>query len=218
MKRVFSAVAVPACLAVAIGVAGEKQRRTHQSPDAPFDYYLLALSWAPNYCAEHPSDHSTECRTGEQANFVLHGLWPQASEGDQPARCAPARPISRAIVRHMLEYFPSRGLIQHEWQQHGVCSGLSPAEYFVKVERAVNGLKIPDEYRTLSPAQKLSVKDVEQKFAAANNAPPDAFRVSCRSGEMVNLQVCLNKNLEYRACTPSARECRLPQVLMRATR
>jgi len=99
-----------------------------------------------------------------------------------------------------------------------VCSGLSPAEYFVKVERAVNGLKIPDEYRTLSPAQKLSVKDVEQKFAAANNAPPDAFRVSCRSGEMVNLQVCLNKNLEYRACTPSARECRLPQVLMRATR
>jgi ribonuclease T2 len=118
----------------------------------------------------------------------------------------------------MLEYFPSRALIQHEWQQHVVCSGLSPAEYFARVERAVNGLKIPDEYRTLNPAQKLSVRDVEQKFAEANNAPADAFRVSCHSGEMVSLQVCLNKNLEYQACTPSARECRAPQVLMRATR
>jgi ribonuclease T2 len=214
----FSGVAVLACWTVAIGLAADKQRRTHQNPDAPFDYYILALSWAPNYCAGHPGDHSNECRTGEQANFVLHGLWPQASAGDQPARCAPARPVSHAIVRHMLEYFPSRGLIQHEWQEHGVCSGLSPADYFAKVERAVNGLKIPDEYRSLSPAQKLNVKDVEQKFALANNAPADAFRVSCHSGEMVNLQVCLTKDLEYQPCTPSATECRVPQVLLRATR
>ena len=49
-----------------------------------FDYYLLSLSWAPNYCAEHPGDNSSECRAGNHKGFVLHGLWPQSNEGPPP--------------------------------------------------------------------------------------------------------------------------------------
>ena len=218
MERIYASVAVLACLAIVISVEASKQHKAHTSPEAKFDYYVLALSWAPNYCAGHPGDRSNECRIGQQANFVLHGLWPQATAGDQPASCAPAQPVSHGLVRHMLEYFPSRGLIQHEWQQHGVCSGLSPADYFGKVEQAVNGLKIPDQYRSLDQGQKFNVKEVERSFAQANNAPADAFRVSCHSGEMVSLEVCLSKDLQYQACTSSASECPAPQVFMRATR
>ena len=57
-----------------------------------FDYYLLALSWAPNYCAGHPSDHSSECRIGGHTAFVLHGLWPQANSGPPPMSCSTAPP------------------------------------------------------------------------------------------------------------------------------
>ena len=56
-----------------------RAKKKHTQPAAPFDYYLLSLSWAPNFCASHQSDHSSECAAGNHAAFVLHGLWPQSN-------------------------------------------------------------------------------------------------------------------------------------------
>jgi ribonuclease T2 len=214
MKRVMAPVAVCLCFSVALYLAAVKQHHGAHA-DGRFDYYLLSLSWAPNYCAGHPDNHSIECRTGKHANFVLHGLWPQANSGQPPTNCGSARPVAAATLRHMLDYYPSRGLIQHEWATHGTCSGLSAADYFGKVEQAFTAVKVPDQYRGLDRSQKLSVKEIEQSFASANNADAGAFRVSCHAGEMVDLEVCLTKDLQYQACTSSARECPSAQVLMR---
>ena len=43
---------------------------------ADFDYYVLALSWAPDYCSANPNDPQ-ECSPGRKYAFVLHGFWPQ---------------------------------------------------------------------------------------------------------------------------------------------
>ena len=43
---------------------------------------------------------------------------------------------------------PSRGLIQHEWETHGTCSGLGAQDYFATIEKAFTKLQIPPEYRT----------------------------------------------------------------------
>ena len=43
-----------------------------------FDYYLLNLSWSPEFCHSHPN--ATEC--AQRAGFVLHGLWPQNNDRD----------------------------------------------------------------------------------------------------------------------------------------
>src|ERR1700729_345831 len=51
-----------------------------------FDYYLLNLSWSPEFCYSHPS--ATEC-AGRPA-FVLHGLWPQNTDGTYPQNCSNA--------------------------------------------------------------------------------------------------------------------------------
>lgn len=213
MKRVLLPAVMLACLA-AVCVSAQKGQGTEGSK-GQFDYYLLSLSWAPNYCAGHPGDHSAECRASQHANFVLHGLWPQANSGNSPVNCGKVSPVSSAMARHMLEYFPSRGLIQHEWSAHGSCSGLSAADYFAKVEQAIDAIKIPDQYRDLDHRQNLSVKDLEKAFASANNAPPGAFRVSCHNGALVNLEACLSKDLKYLDCTASVRECPAAQVLMR---
>ncbi|HEY6308870.1 MAG TPA: ribonuclease T2 [Candidatus Angelobacter sp.] len=207
-------MAMCACLSAAVCLAAFKQHHAVNF-GGQFDYYMLSLSWAPNYCAGHPGDHSIECRTGQHANFVLHGLWPQASAGQPPTSCAPASPVAAATVRHMLDYYASRGLIQHEWATHGTCSGLSAADYFGKVEQAFNAVKVPDQYRSLDRTRNLSVKEIEQNFASANNADAGAFRVSCHGGELVNLEICMNKDLQYQACTSSVRECPSPQVLLR---
>jgi ribonuclease T2 len=195
-----------------------KHHHRHDDSDqdaGQFDYYLLSLSWAPNYCAGHPGDHSSECRIGGHNAFVLHGLWPQASSGPSPMSCSNGSPVAAATVDHMLNFMPSRSLIQHEWQKHGTCTGLSAQDYFGQAEQAYTHVQVPQQYRSLEHEQQFSVADVEKTFADANHAPLQAFRVSCHAGELVSLEVCVDKNLQYRNCTRSVRECPVNQVDMR---
>jgi ribonuclease T2 len=115
MKRKMSFLLV-LFLVLAAGPAEAKRHKKsggEKTTESRFDYYLLSLSWAPNYCAGHPGDHSSECKTGGHTAFVLHGLWPQSDNGAPPMSCAPARPVAASIVNHMLEFMPSSGLIQH---------------------------------------------------------------------------------------------------------
>lgn len=192
---------------------GRKHSKGGQQGSASFDYYLLSLSWAPNYCASHPTDSSSECKAGNHTAFVLHGLWPSSNNNPmQPLSCAPARPVASDIVQHMMEYFPDKGLIQHEWAKHGTCSGLTSAQYFGKVEQAFKAVQVPDRYKKLNHSQQISVHDVEQEFAQANNAPAEAFRLSCHAEQLVALEACLDKDLHYQECPANARECPSSQV------
>src|SRR5215469_3499530 len=99
MKRALPAAAILLCVCGTIMVAAGK--RHGEKTQGGFDYYMLALSWAPNYCAGHPTDNSAECRVGEHTGFVLHGLWPQANAGSPPVNCGGMSPVSSALVREM---------------------------------------------------------------------------------------------------------------------
>lgn len=217
IKRTHLSTLLIVCLLLAVTAVAK--RRKPASPEAgKFDYYVLSLSWAPNYCAGHPADRSNECKSGGHVAFVLHGLWPQSNVGRPPLSCTHVSPVAAETVRHMMEYFPDRGMVQHEWQTHGSCSGLSAQDYFGKMEQAFTALKVPEQYRALDHSQKFSIKQIEKDFAEANNAPVNAFRVSCYAGELVNVEACLSKDLQYQACTQSVHDCSTPQLLMRAVR
>ena len=209
------ALALLLLLTVVSAFARSRRHSTAENSSGKFDYYLLSLSWAPTYCAEHPNDNSTECRAGQRKTFVLHGLWPQSQSGAPPENCGSARPVSQQIVRHMLAYFPSDSLIQHEWAKHGTCSGLSAQDYFGKVEQAFRKVQVPSQFTALSSQKDFSIKDVEESFASTNHAPEQAFRVSCNVGDLANLEVCLSKELEYQFCTGSVHECVAGQVRLR---
>lgn len=212
MKRTTIWLTVLIVCIASLAVARKHSKRGQQGSTS-FDYYLLSLSWAPNYCASHPTDSSSECKAGNHTAFVLHGLWPSSNNDPmQPLSCAPARPVASDIVQHMLEYFPGKGLIQHEWAKHGTCSDLSSAQYFGKVEQAFKAVQVPDRYKNLNHSDQISVHDLEQDFAQANNAPAKAFRASCHAGQLVALEACLDKDLHYQACPASARECPSNQV------
>ena len=86
----------------------------------PFDFYLLNLSWSPEFCYSHPN--ATEC--AQHPTFVLHGLWPQNTTGPFPQHCSNA-PGPRD-PSNFSDLYPDAGLLRHEWQTHGTCSGLSP--------------------------------------------------------------------------------------------
>jgi ribonuclease T2 len=110
-----------ACLALLgcalLTVPAGAQSRHHRTSRAAgtFDYYLLSLSYAPDFCAQPGGNKDPrECGKGRQLGFVVHGLWPQSESGPGPERCGPASPVSQAIVQVMLHYIPSPSLIQHE--------------------------------------------------------------------------------------------------------
>ncbi len=56
-----------------------------------FDYFVLSLSWSPNWCAlEGDARNSGQCDPRHDFSFTLHGLWPQFEEG-WPSFCRTER-------------------------------------------------------------------------------------------------------------------------------
>lgn len=206
------------CASVMTPALPRRHKSNTNQTQGSFDYYLLSLSWAPNYCADHPNDNSTECKTGNHKGFVLHGLWPQSNEGRPPMSCTTASPVASDLVRHMLEYFPSRGLIQHEWEKHGTCSGLSAQDYFAKVEQAFKSVQPPDQFKSLSGDKSFPPQDLDKSFADSNRASPDAFRISCHAQELVGVEVCMSKDLKIQSCAKALRECPASSVLMHSVK
>ena len=47
-----------------------------------FDYYVMALSWSPNWCvSEGDARDAEQCDARHDYGWVLHGLWPQYERG-----------------------------------------------------------------------------------------------------------------------------------------
>jgi len=201
----------------AAGIADARSNRRRANDQASFAYYLLSLSYAPDFCAQPAGNKNPrECGAGRHIGFVVHGLWPQGENGRGPERCENASPVSEDLIRVMLNYIPSESLIQHEWQNHGTCSGLSAGDYFASVRKARDSVMIPAGLK--QPAQPLrkSPAEIEALFAAANPGfPKEAFRVSCyRDGELQEVRICFQKDLSPRACGASAGECAAGSVEM----
>jgi ribonuclease T2 len=202
------------------GAASAASRPEHEpeatidagSATSKFDFYVLALSWAPQFCASHENRSAGECDPSRHYGFVVHGLWPQNNDSTYPVSCTAANPVTYDVIRQTLPIMPSRGLIQHEWAVHGTCSGLASREYFSLMQRAFRELKVPAEYQHPAQAIQASPNEIEQKFASANGAPAEAFRVACSKREFRGVDVCLTKDLHYRSCADAVRECHARQV------
>jgi ribonuclease T2 len=183
---------------------------------ANFDYYLFTLSWAPEFCATNSAGRSSaECDPKKHMGLVVHGLWPQDNDGKWPESCSTTPPVASATVDHMMPIMPGLSLIQHEWAKHGTCSGLSPQDYFAAIEKLYTGLKVPNDFKTPPGSAQASPSGIEKEFASANNAPAEAFRVSCPQNEFSAVEICLSKDLQYQVCPSTLKECRANKIQVR---
>jgi ribonuclease T2 len=197
------------CL-IAVAAADARSHKKNQQNDATFSYYLLSLSYAPDFCAQPSgSKDARECGSGRHIGFVVHGLWPQGEGNRGPENCGSASPVSEEIVRTTLSYIPTESLIQHEWATHGTCTGMTAANYFALVRRARDMVKIPNELAAPGTQLRMGSSEVEAKFAAANpNFPRGAFRVSCyRDAELQEVRIALNKDLSPRVYASGGGSC-----------
>lgn len=186
-----------------------------------FDYYVLALSWSPGWCAaDADREDAAQCEPGRKVDFLMHGLWPQYERG-WPENCTTdARNPSRAQSRAMDDIMPSGDLAFYQWQKHGRCSGLSGADYYREARAAWDSITLPEIFVDLDRDILIPPALVEQAFIEANPGfGPDAITVTCRGEALQEVRICMTRDLQPRNCAADIRrDCSRPTVLMPAVR
>lgn len=169
----------------------------------PVQGYLLALSWSPQYCRgrQNAERDAGQCGPKARFGFVLHGLWPEGVGQQDPAWCAPAKPLPVDLVRQHFCMTPSAALLQHEWAKHGTCMTDDPAAYLAAGARLYHGLRFPNMV-ALSRQTHATVASFAAAFAAANRGlRPDMLRVMVdRSGWLKEVRLCLGRTMRPRRC------------------
>ncbi len=195
-----------------------------QKGDAPpttpgkFDYYLLSLSWSPEYCmtmGDDPSD--PQCGVGGHFGFVVHGLWPENQSGLNPLACKPAQPLDSQSQKSMLDIMPSTQLIVHEWGAHGTCSGLPSADFFKLTRTAYRKVQVPVKYQSPKAPLIVPVKEFRQGLIDANpGLKAENFAIYCDERYLREVRVCMDKGLNFRTCGERVKDaCGLAKMILR---
>ncbi len=185
-----------------------------------FDFYVLSLSWSPSFCAAEGGDApNLQCGADRDFAFIVHGLWPQFERG-WPEFCDSGEPqrVPDALARTLRDIMPSPGLVGHQWRKHGTCTGLSQEGFVAAIREAWDAVSIPRRYASAAAATRLDPDAVEADFLAANpGMPAGGIAVTCASGRLDEVRICLGKDLGFRACAEvNERACRAVSVFLPA--
>jgi len=231
-----TAVTLPTGLTATPTGAGLKPTRTF-APTLPaaatktpadsfgkFDYFVLALSWAPDYCAANGSSDPQECGLGKKLGFVLHGLWPQYNQG-YPSNCG-SEPLPAAVKAQFPGLYPNDTLFEHEWAKHGTCSGLTPERYLAFTRQIKDSVAIPPSLRAPQSPIRTTAADLKDQFIQVNSGfSPVDLAVNCSSSGryLSEMYVCFAKDGQPAACgadvqKSAAKSCGQADFLVRNTR
>ncbi len=177
-------------------------RAQEKGEPGKFDFYLLNLSWSPEFC----SIQGTSPQCAANPGFVVHGLWPQNNDGSYPVSCSdrsgPAHPEKN------LDITPDRSLLEHEWSKHGTCTTLTPEEFFALEHQAFHSLTIPRLFTSIDHEVLLKPAEILDLFAKANPSfPAGSILLSCGHNRLTAIEACFSKEgLKPIACQ-GLREC-----------
>ncbi|QFU09783.1 Ribonuclease T2 family protein [Rhodobacteraceae bacterium THAF1] len=159
-----------------------------------FDYYVLALSWSPTWCAlEGDARDAPQC--DRALGWVMHGLWPQYDRG-YPEYCTlPVRDPSRRETAAMSDIMGDGGSAWYQWKKHGRCAGLEAQDYFALAREAFESVTRPEVLRKLDAPVKVPAKVIEEAFLAENPYLfPDAITITCKNRRIQEARICLSRD------------------------
>ncbi|MFV0245926.1 MAG: ribonuclease T2 family protein [Qingshengfaniella sp.] len=204
------AIGILAVLALLPGISPTRADTAGQ-----FDYYVLSLSWSPNWCAQEGAARGA-AQCDRDLGWSLHGLWPQYETG-YPQDCATsARDPSRAQSDAMADIMGSGGLAWYQWKKHGRCSGLSGRDYYRLARQAYDNVTRPAILRQLRDPVRLPAHVIEEAFLEVNPGwTPDMLTITCRDGAIQEARLCLTRDdLTPRPCGRDVRrDCPLTDAL-----
>ena len=181
-----------------------------------FDYYVVSLSWSPNWCAlEGDARRSPQCAQASGYGWILHGLWPQFNRG-YPSFCRTIeRAPSRGMTAAMADIMGTPGLAWHQWKKHGSCTGMSASAYYAISREAYGRINRPVVFRKLDRSVKLPASVVQDAFLKANpGLEPDSITITCRDGHIQEARICMSRDLEFVPCGRDVvRDCTMDDAL-----
>jgi ribonuclease T2 len=173
-------------LALGLTLGCAVAQRLRQSEPGNFDYYLLSLSWSPQF----------------ERGF------PEACQVPPPR-------LDRRIVDSMLDLMPAPALVFHEWDAHGTCSGLPPRDYFDTVRKARAAVTIPPQFVDPPAPQTVTPREVVDAFVKANDGLNSAgIQIDCDRTRLREVRICMTRDLAFRDCSGRPAVCRSPTVVM----
>lgn len=189
-----------------------------------FDFFVLALSWSPDYCATNGNNDPQQCSIGKKLGFVLHGLWPQYNQG-YPSNCSNEK-MPDSVKAQFPGLYPNDNLFDHEWEKHGTCTGLSPVEYLQAGKDLKESVSIPGEYRLPENPFRTSMDQLKSQFVLTNPGFSNAsIEVSCSSSGryLKEIYVCFTREGVATACSAemhktALKSCQAADFLVRNTR
>lgn len=191
-----------------------------------FDFYVLALSWSPAFCAEPRQARGNRLQCSDNRfGFVVHGLWPQyqhaqsgrnqsGSNQPWPQYCQPdAAALPEALLRRHLCRQPSAALMNCQWAKHGACSGLGMAAYFTAQEQLMQRLTLP--VLAPGPSSAGAVLDTFQRANAALGLKREHLVLIVKDDALSEIRICYAKNLtEFVVCGAGMRGSRPERKLI----
>lgn len=187
-----------------------------QVSSAAFDFYVFTLSWSPGFCDTGGAAKSPEqCASGAAEGFVVHGLWPDNRYSEDPEDCGETA-VSATALQLSTGVYPNQGLARYEYEKHGTCTGFSPEVYFSAVKYLRDQISIPDLFKTPHSSVRIDPEDIIKTFMTSNiNLDPDNMAVTCSRGELIDVRICVSKDLRAYAVCPSkvlGHTCRSAQL------
>lgn len=178
-----------------------------------FDYYLLSMSWSPEYCYSHQG--SPEC--SRHLGLVVHGLWPQYNNAPRgPEDCGNQPGLSNP--GSMLDIMPSVSLVQHEWITHGTCSGLSANDYFGLLRKTFVSFHVPNELQQPTRQSIMRLGVLKRAIEQVNPSLSDSeIALTCTGQYLKEVDLCVNKEGKPQPCS-NVHECRAPSLRIPAVR
>ncbi len=183
---------------------------------AAFGLYVLALSWAPEFCNRHTEKE--ECAPLSQfasTHLTLHGLWPNYDDRESakrgceyPQYCGGSSKCSRddpsddcsldrnAMPADMKTYGPGYVgdddfLAAHEWPKHGSCTGLSEHAYFAAALSAMKA--VGGDSGTPKALSDAIGSSITPATLVASFAHPESILLGCDDRcELTEVSVCLS--------------------------
>jgi len=218
-----------ACLALMAAVSTGSVRAGAADQPGDFDLYVLSLSWSPDYCASHRDD-AKQCAADRHFGLVVHGLWPQfatprldtasGKPSNWPAHCPNTQrntPPGNTPPAAAATIWPSLGLFRHEWQTHGTCSGLAPADFVDLTGQLRQRFQTPSALQPTQTDRPLAASDLRQAILGANpGLPVKGLQLFCHKNRLAEIRLCLGRDGDhaYTACPATmSREDNCPAAI-----
>jgi ribonuclease T2 len=216
---------VMACDSTAVETPNVQPTHADVGTAAPagFGLYVLALTWAPSFCCEHPDKEQCANLTGAYAatHLTLHGLWPNYTDDEARSAHSPYPQFCGSYAhckKHDASCVPDPSTIpdemrtlgpgyvgdhdflaDHEWPKHGSCTGLAAGDYFRAALAAMKSTAHDDKLAAAIGGD-IALADLESAFGV----PKDSVLLSCdKQCRLSQVSFCLAHDARNVPTTPT---------------